>query len=79
MAAMLGLAVYWSQVGFRLADTLGWIGAVVGIGGLALAVYGVAARGGGSREEPARVQMDAKASGQSRIHQAGRDQTNNEK
>lgn len=79
LAALLGLAVYWSQVGFRLADTLGWAGAAVGTAGLLLAVYGMAASGQGrSAERPANVRMKARTSGKGRTYQAGGDQKIND-
>jgi hypothetical protein len=80
LTAMAGLAAYWVQVGFRLDDALGWVGALVGAAGLALAVYGlIAARGadgtggGGSSERSPNVRMKGKASGKARVYQAGRD------
>ncbi|MCH0565899.1 MULTISPECIES: hypothetical protein [unclassified Streptomyces] len=83
---------YWGRTGFRLDDTLGWIGAVVGTAGLAMAVFGAAAAGRDpdadhrvdSREGErtsggaVRVRMKARASGKSRVYQAGRDQTVND-
>ncbi|GAA2437426.1 hypothetical protein GCM10010191_60380 [Actinomadura vinacea] len=80
IASLLGLAVYWGQVGFRMGDTLGWVGAALGIAGLILAIYGIVAGDKrGSSEDPARVEMNAEASGEGRVYQAGRDQTINEK
>lgn len=38
--SIIGLAIYFVEVGFRLNDTLGWIGVMVGVAGLALAVTG---------------------------------------
>ncbi|MFI0409904.1 hypothetical protein [Actinomadura sp. 3N508] len=73
VASAAVLAVYFAVEGFRRADVIGTIGAVVGITGLALAVYGMAT----SRRTSGRtagVQMKAKASGRGRVYQAGRDQ-----
>lgn len=84
VAAAVGMAAYWGRVGFRLDDTLGWVGATVGVAGLALAVFGAVAsrrsdhqadRDGSSSRRPteADVQLKAKASGHSIVKQAGRD------
>lgn len=52
-AAVVGLVAYLAVAGFRLNDTVGIIGAGVGIAGLALAVCGMAAdRRGGTGGKP---------------------------
>ncbi|WUH98301.1 peptidase inhibitor family I36 protein [Spirillospora sp. NBC_00431] len=50
-AAVVGLGAYFAVAGFRLNDTVGVVGAVVGIAGLGLAVYGMAADRHGTTDE----------------------------
>lgn len=47
-----GLTTYFVQVGFRLDDTLGWIGVVVGLTGLTLALTGRSGDGIGAGPRP---------------------------
>lgn len=67
VVAALWLAWYWGRVGVRLADVLGWIGAVVGVVGLAVAVYGLVLARRAPGSAGSRSQSSAAASGERSI------------